>query len=97
MLLNTRCYLMRDFCNYVNRKNPCENDNNINTELQKTANEPQKTANKVENIIVNNKQCQYCDKIFARSHNLTIHLNGRCKIKKQQDNAKEDLLQKLIK
>jgi hypothetical protein len=42
------------------------------------------------------RQCQYCKKIFSRVSSLDRHLKGRCKVKKQQDNQKEDLLQKLI-
>jgi len=46
---------------------------------------------------INDKQCQYCKKIFTRVSSLNVHLKNRCKIKKHQDEEKEDLLQKLIK
>jgi hypothetical protein len=41
-------------------------------------------------------KCNFCQKIFSRSDSLNRHLSGRCKVKKQQDNEKESLLQRLV-
>jgi uncharacterized C2H2 Zn-finger protein len=90
-----------EYIRHTNRKNPCkstkeaDNKSNITTADQPhiAADQPQTAAN---NINISNKKCPYCSKLFTRPYNLTVHLNGRCKVKKQQDNEKENLLQKLI-
>jgi hypothetical protein len=46
--------------------------------------------------IINGHQCRYCKREFTRSDSLNKHLLSRCKVKKQQDSEKEDLLQKLV-
>jgi hypothetical protein len=49
-----------------------------------------------DNMISKDLQCTYCKKEFTLASSLNRHLKDRCKVKKQQDNAKEDLLQKLV-
>ena len=36
-------------------------------------------------------ECQYCNKQFTRKDSLTKHLNGRCKIKRDIDNEKNEM------
>ena len=36
-------------------------------------------------------ECKYCDKIFTRKDSLIKHLNGRCKMKKELDNEKNEM------
>ena len=54
----------------------------------------------VVNKPVNNKQCPYCYKVFARPYNLKIHVQNRCKTKKRLDqennNNNNDLIAKLM-
>lgn len=50
----------------------------------------------IKNIDTKDWKCNYCHKILSTSSNYNRHISNFCKIKKQQDNAKEDLLQKLI-
>ena len=75
--------------NHLNRKNPC-------TKMQHPAAAEQQPAANKEIVIINNKQCLYCKKIFTRVSSLNVHLENRCKVKKQQDNQKEELLNKLV-
>lgn len=77
-----------DYTRHINRKIPCKNG----IERSKiTDKQP-----KITEYIYNNKQCQYCHKIFTRPYNLTIHLKNSCRAKKIQDNQKEELLRNLI-
>lgn len=49
--------------------------------------------------IPNDKQCIYCKTIFSEKYNLTKHLNGHCKIKKEEDiknNNNKLLLEKFL-
>lgn len=89
---------------HMNRKFPCKS-NKVNiskqqqfaTKIQQTSeNEQQIAANNIKNMI-NKKQCIYCDKVFTRLYTLNVHMKGRCKIKKEMDQEKEDLMTKLIK
>ena len=45
---------------------------------------------------VNDLKCNYCNKQFSRNYSLNRHINLRCEIKKQQDNQKEQIFQKLL-
>jgi hypothetical protein len=93
-----------DYTRHMNRKIPCESDQSNNQMIaakqqQVTAKEQQKATENVQlkdNKLVDDKECQYCHKIFTRRYTLNIHLSKRCKIKKQQDDQKEELLQKLV-
>ena len=59
---------------------------------QQAAIEP-RTATKILEI-KNNKECIHCGTTFTRLYSLHVHLKDRCKVKKQQDDAKENLLKK---
>lgn len=45
------------------------------------------------NVILNNKQCKYCNKVFSRIDSKTRHEKGRCKVKKEQDRQLSELEQ----
>jgi len=41
--------------------------------------------------------CGYCKKLFLNKSNLNKHLKNNCKVKKQQDDEKEKIFQRLLK
>ena len=43
-----------------------------------------------------NDRCPYCSGIFSNKSNLNKHIKINCKIKKQQDDEKENIFQKLL-
>lgn len=85
-----RCHKMFDnktkYTKHINRKFLCD----------KSLVVPTKIAN-ISRDLTNRYQCNYCGKILSTNSNYNRHMSTYCKIKKQQDNEKEDLLQKLIK
>ena len=91
-----------DYNRHLNRKNPCKSDQNNNHQIAPKITKLHHIApiceikNVQNNHNIINKQCQYCNKIFTRISSLDRHINDRCKVKKRDDNFKEDLLQKLI-
>jgi hypothetical protein len=99
-----------DYTRHINRKIPCKSGEEGNNNIAKNPVEPAKhPAESAKNLIpatlldantstVSKKNvCNYCNRMFTRSDSLNKHLAGRCKVKKQQDSQKEDLLQKLVK
>ena len=81
---------------HINRKIPCEENLTNNKIKQIIANNQQIAANNQQIAANNNKECVYCQKIFTRVSSLNVHLQDRCKNKKQKDQEKEDLMTKLI-
>ena len=94
------------FDNHINRKFPCKPITAKNFKL------PAKTRNKkdIDDLIIRdlcpqpqpqvtkiNITCQYCGTNFSRKYNLKIHLDTRCKIKKQINSEKENIYNMLIK
>jgi hypothetical protein len=81
------------FCNkiFCSKKHLCDHLKNCKTKIDK--------ENEVENNhnLRNKYECNYCHNIFTRSDSLNKHISERCKIKKQQDQEKEDLMTRLIK
>ena len=97
--------IRRIYSRHINRKNPCKSCHVIKNKLPPKSTElPPKPTNILQNNHQNlsnlseSKQfkCNYCQNTFVRNDSLNRHLSGRCKVKKQQDNEKEDLLQKLV-
>lgn len=76
--------LKGDYNRHLNKKFPC---------TQKSTQSPHETHNlHVEDKLI----CNYCHEKFSRSDSLNRHIRDFCKIKKSDDNKKEQLLQKLL-
>jgi len=91
--------LKGDYTRHLSRKIPCNYDQEKTKKQQKITDEQQKIAEGQQKITgnkMNNKQCQFFFKMFTRPYSLTVHLNT-CKVKKRNDQEKEDLMTKLIK
>ena len=65
---------------------------------QNSTKNPQKSTEIVnsENKVITVLKCNYCQKTFARSDSLNRHLLNSCKVKKEQENQKEELFNKLV-
>ena len=89
-----------DYTRHINRKKPCEK-NEINQNKETNQNDhvdqiidhkrPQKKNNNKEDNI-----CLYCKNEFTNKSHLTRHIKSYCKVKKQEDNKKEEIYQKLL-
>ena len=53
--------------------------------------------NRIDKIKKSDICCNYCSKFFTRNSSLNRHLNGRCKVKIQNENEKELIFQSLLK
>ena len=80
-------------CNYeyhINRKNLCKIKP---TEITNASIETSPV------ILVNKKKdykCTYCDSVFTRLGSLNRHIKDRCQIKKDQEEQKKEILDKLL-
>jgi len=112
MVLYTCKICLKEFnrkCNYINhtenKKTPCKpilqipptnpqntpkNPQNPPTILQNTKEFPKDS---VEN---NNFTCNFCFSSFKRKDHLKRHINERCKVKKLEDEKKENIFNSLI-
>jgi len=93
---------------HINRKNPCkekveeigENDQKSDDEdeLEEILKNPAKTLKENEIIEVDpaKLKCMHCNKTFTRSDNLKVHVDSRCKIKKEKVKNDNILLQKIL-
>jgi hypothetical protein len=87
---------------HLNRKNPCSAIRQTSAKsLKKSAKNPPKSENsknmgELDDSPSKNFICNYCKNSFTRSDSLLKHIKNRCKIKKHEDNEKEELLTKLI-
>ena len=52
-----------------------------------------------DNNVCNNKkhECRYCNNRFSTSNAMYKHIKSYCKVKKQEDVTKEDILERLLK
>ena len=80
--------LKGDYTRHLNKKIPCS----------PKITEPCKKSSKHTEVPIesNPLMCNYCKKIFSRKDALNRHLVDRCKVKKSQDDSKEQLFQKLL-
>ena len=85
----------------IHKKKPCEA---IKIQIQKNPDESKKIQNleifneNIENIEnTKNFSCNFCNKIFFNNSNLNKHLkNNSCKVKKLQDEEKENIFKILL-
>jgi len=63
-----------------NEKKPIKEQNNLNT----------------DNLDSVNLSCSYCNKNYSSKYTLARHVNGNCKIKKENDNQKENIFKLLL-
>ncbi len=92
------------YINHVeNKKRPCmkEQVSEIHQNLPKfTENLPKFTENddNLVNLLCQNEDCscKYCNKTFTTIYTLKRHLNDRCKIKKLEDEKKENIFMNLV-
>ena len=104
-------YNKYDYNRHLNRKNPCKSNQEIDTKIyQNIPTVPISYQNLPNNTKINNNlpeninipkeicknQCQHCKKNFSQISSLNRHIKDRCKVLNQQDNEKENLLQKLV-
>jgi hypothetical protein len=89
-----------NFLVHINKKKQCQIKpidivENIE-DIEKTAKNCENNVNNEELTAKNrNFSCNYCLQTFARNYNLKIHIDLRCKIKKQKDKDENKLLQKI--
>ena len=90
---------------HLSKKNPCIQNNPIkiqNNPLEIHNNNFNDINENVEQKILLDEEldpnitCQYCLKTFYQTSNLNKHLKYNCKIKKQQDDEKEEIFKKLL-
>jgi len=102
----TRCgKLFNKKSNYdchINRKYPCKSNqlnksDGIQNESKRIQNESKGIQNELKNGTIGSKKykCLYCNINYSTNSNMNKHMK-KCKIKIEQDNQKENLLQKLI-
>jgi hypothetical protein len=77
------------YINHIEKRiTPCKPNININSA------EIQRNAPNLPNI--GDKTCKYCNKEFTRIDSLNRHILNRCKVKKEQENSKEEIFKKLL-
>ena len=87
-----------------NNPNPIQNNpkqsvfNHKNIVIKKSIIEENKYLKNEEKIQEeeNNISCGYCKKIFLNKSNLNKHLNSNCKVKRENDNEKENIFKLLL-
>ena len=100
-----KCNKMFNKCSnykkHINRKFPCKsNEDQIMQKQCKTIQNTkfcmQKQCKTILNIN-NSILCTYCNKIFKHKNNLYKHLKERCKVKKTNEEDKQQIFDKLLK
>jgi hypothetical protein len=89
-----------DYTKHIKRKNPCKSgkvdNNDEDIKCTKDTREIHKDTQIGKKNVKNDWKCTYCKKSFTTNSSYNRHMSKFCKVKREQDNAKEDLLQKLI-
>ena len=67
-----------------------------NTENEEKTNKTNKIDENIENNEILNLSCQFCGLVFNRKDNLNRHIKDRCKVKKLQDEEKENIFKILL-
>ena len=99
------------YTKHINRKFPCKKINHIESESTKINSDFTQTESdfteieldstqidemNIKNTNKTNYQCCYCKKIFTTNSNWNRHIKDNCKVKKHQDNEKENTYNKLM-
>ena len=106
---NAIFYKKSHLIQHMNKKKPCEIKPNLNLVIQKNSIKSkkiqiiQKNVNE-DNLVlitenkynINIPTCLYCKKTFYQISNLTKHLKNSCKVKKKQDEQKEEIFKQLL-
>jgi hypothetical protein len=87
-------HFLLDFTNVDTDIDFTDCDNNISNDIQK--NIPNDIFDNLSNSNVKKIICKYCNVIFTRNSNLNKHLKYNCKVKKRQDEEKENIFKKLL-
>ena len=83
--------------NILNTENIPKKIGNINLNAKNVDNSLFINNDIVKNEKKRNYMCNFCEKTFSRSDHLKYHLDKACKIKKEENKEKEELLQLLLK
>jgi hypothetical protein len=79
--------LKGDYTRHLNKKKPC---------IKKSTTIPHITPKNTDLHVEDKLVCNYCHEKFSRSDSLNRHIREYCKVKKSDDDTKEQLLQKLL-
>jgi hypothetical protein len=86
--------------NHANKKYPCQEPLKplpITPEKLPENDKNEEKANKIDENIENlNLSCEFCGIFFNRKDNLNRHIKDRCKVKKLQDEEKENIFKILL-
>jgi hypothetical protein len=80
---------------HLNKNNPCKNTSIFVKNGENGENGKKNEANIIPQEI-NVLQCQYCTKTFSSKYCVKKHIKNSCKSKKQIEEEKENILEKLI-
>jgi hypothetical protein len=78
-----------NYTNHINKKYSC--DINIKFDA-KEQDDDDSDDNKIKNPL----ECVFCSKVFSAVYNLNKHIKNNCKVKKENDNEKENIFKELI-
>ena len=85
----------RQKCHYIDhtehKKKPCNLIRQISNKLP-----PLPPKDEKPTAILPSNMCKYCNRLFTRSDSLKKHLTNRCKVKKLQDEEKENIFKELL-
>lgn len=81
-----------DFARHINRKFPCKKQGDIYCHK----NDIITSIVAINRDKKNEYKCEHCEKLFASKRNMQRHMENNCKIKRQQENEKEMIFNKLM-
>ncbi|CAH6421531.1 Hypothetical protein KVN_LOCUS343 [uncultured virus] len=86
-----------DLMRHNKKKYPCKKSRKNSAELRPILkNQNISNENSFEENNIQKFKCNYCGKYFTRKDSLERHIELRCSIKKQQENQKEQIFNKLL-
>jgi len=87
--------LKGDYTRHINRKFSCVQEIQEVQEVQEV--QEIIDVDMIKENIINDLECRYCSKVFSRKDNLNTHISEHCKVKKENDRQKEDIVERLVK